>query len=397
MRGNCAGGSLPDLFQPTSNAGACLTLGVAGKGAAQIKDSRLHISVECGGGGATTNHRTIVISGDSQIYRCYGQIAFGFGGADWAAGDHLNKMWFTGNVHAVGDPGLASLSVSSFRTIGHSAGNRGYMEPTGAIGLASGNWFLQRMTAGAQTISIDVDTGGVTVPFCSEFDLFIQQPASGSTTLTWPGSFVWVDGAAPVLSSTANAIDWIRVSMIGTTYYAKHVNNTAQIKSHYDSVTATMTNKTLTAPKIDTVYGPSGGPALQISDTASAVNLIKLYNAAGGFGPSIEAVGPPSSTNIPLVIATRGTGRCEIYANALRLNEVNIPTVSSTDTLTNKSLTTPVITGGSGTATIRAGTGTPEGVVTATVGSLFMRTDGGAATTLYVKESGTGNTGWVAK
>lgn len=43
------------------------------------------------------------------------------------------------------------------------------------------------------------------------------------------------------------------------------------------------------------------------------------------------------------------------------------------------------------------GSGTPEGVVTATVGSLFTRTDGGADTTLYVKESGTGNTGWVAK
>jgi hypothetical protein len=40
--------------------------------------------------------------------------------------------------------------------------------------------------------------------------------------------------------------------------------------------------------------------------------------------------------------------------------------------------------------------GTPEGAVTAPVGSLFLRTDGGTGTTLYVKESGTGNTGWVA-
>jgi hypothetical protein len=46
---------------------------------------------------------------------------------------------------------------------------------------------------------------------------------------------------------------------------------------------------------------------------------------------------------------------------------------------------------------ISSGTGTPEGVVTANVGSLFLRTDGGAGTTLYVKESGTGNTGWVGK
>lgn len=44
-----------------------------------------------------------------------------------------------------------------------------------------------------------------------------------------------------------------------------------------------------------------------------------------------------------------------------------------------------------------AGTGSPEGVVAANVGCLYSRTDGGAGTTLYVKESGVGNTGWVAK
>ena len=46
---------------------------------------------------------------------------------------------------------------------------------------------------------------------------------------------------------------------------------------------------------------------------------------------------------------------------------------------------------------IYSGSGSPEGVVTAAIGSLYMRTDGGAGTSLYVKESGTGNTGWVAK
>lgn len=48
-------------------------------------------------------------------------------------------------------------------------------------------------------------------------------------------------------------------------------------------------------------------------------------------------------------------------------------------------------------SSIRYGNGTPEGVQVGVVGSLYLRTDGGAATTLYVKETGTGNTGWVAK
>lgn len=45
---------------------------------------------------------------------------------------------------------------------------------------------------------------------------------------------------------------------------------------------------------------------------------------------------------------------------------------------------------------VLTGNGSPEGVVTANVGRLYTRKDGGAGTVLYVKESGTGNTGWRA-
>ncbi len=43
------------------------------------------------------------------------------------------------------------------------------------------------------------------------------------------------------------------------------------------------------------------------------------------------------------------------------------------------------------------GAGSPEGVVAARVGSQFLREDGGAGTTQWIKESGSGNTGWAAK
>jgi len=52
---------------------------------------------------------------------------------------------------------------------------------------------------------------------------------------------------------------------------------------------------------------------------------------------------------------------------------------------------------GAGSVRILTGTGDPNGVATADIGSTYMRTDGGTGTTLYIKESGTGNTGWVAK
>lgn len=46
---------------------------------------------------------------------------------------------------------------------------------------------------------------------------------------------------------------------------------------------------------------------------------------------------------------------------------------------------------------ILRGEGTPEGNVSAEVGTLYLRTDGSTDTTLYVKETGSGTTGWVAK
>lgn len=49
------------------------------------------------------------------------------------------------------------------------------------------------------------------------------------------------------------------------------------------------------------------------------------------------------------------------------------------------------------TQKIAWGAGTPEGAVTANPGSIFLRSNGGAATSLYVKETGTSNTGWVGK
>lgn len=50
-----------------------------------------------------------------------------------------------------------------------------------------------------------------------------------------------------------------------------------------------------------------------------------------------------------------------------------------------------------GSVTWTSNNGSPEGVITAPVGSFYSRLDGGAGTSFYVKESGAGNTGWVAK
>jgi hypothetical protein len=78
----------------------------------------------------------------------------------------------------------------------------------------------------------------------------------------------------------------------------------------------------------------------------------------------------------------------DTYVN-FYVNNALVGNINTTGTSTRYSTTAGVFFG--------SGTGSPEGVVTASVGALFTRTDGGAGTTLYVKETGTGNTGWAAK
>lgn len=67
--------------------------------------------------------------------------------------------------------------------------------------------------------------------------------------------------------------------------------------------------------------------------------------------------------------------------------------------LNNALLSVPrlvVNNGGTGGPTLRSGSVAPEGAVTASRGALYMRTGGGAGTSLYIKESDTTNVGWVA-
>lgn len=79
---------------------------------------------------------------------------------------------------------------------------------------------------------------------------------------------------------------------------------------------------------------------------------------------------------------------------------VNAAGVTGTRWIDNdySGITAPLYTFTAGVSEFRGRiTGTPAGVISAGVGSLVTRDDGGAGTTLYVKESGAGTAGWVAK
>lgn len=80
----------------------------------------------------------------------------------------------------------------------------------------------------------------------------------------------------------------------------------------------------------------------------------------------------------------------------LRSSTGNLVNIRNGSTVALKVATDGIAFGASGPKDFW-GSGSPEGVVTAIVGSTYRRTDGSTGTSFYVKESGTGNTGWVAK
>ena len=101
---------------------------------------------------------------------------------------------------------------------------------------------------------------------------------------------------------------------------------------------------------------------------------------------------------------TSAQDRLELMNNTLHLTEASQvrPGVDDSYLLGAPSFRWSQIYGkffrpGGGGPVWTSGAGSPEGAMTGAVGSMFTRTDGGAGTTLYIKESGSGNTGWVAK
>lgn len=55
------------------------------------------------------------------------------------------------------------------------------------------------------------------------------------------------------------------------------------------------------------------------------------------------------------------------------------------------------VAGDGETVRVYRGYGSPLNTVSAGIGSIYMRLDGGASTSIYIKESGTDGSGWVAK
>lgn len=162
------------------------------------------------------------------------------------------------------------------------------------------------------------------------------------------------------------------------------------------SSTNTLTNKTIsggsnTITNINAANISTG----TVADARLSGN-VPLLNASANYYTGSQVIGSFSMQ----------TYLGDIYLDNTAANDIIFRTNSSTPrfTIGNNGVVTvngtASINGGTitnGTAKWIVGSGSPEGVVIANVGSFYSRTNGGAGTSWYVKESGTGNTGWVAK
>ena len=186
---------------------------------------------------------------------------------------------------------------------------------TTALGIEDGG-----LTGAAQNrviilgaVSPEAITGNkvVTFPLLTETFYFIKNSTSGAYTVQLKA--VSGSGATVTFGATDKGYKAIYLDGVAT--------NTGVIEIPLSTAgtvtetgTQTLTNKTLTAPKIGTsILDTSGNELMLLTATGSAVNEITLANAASGNAPSITASG---ETNVSLNLVPKGTGQVQINGNS---------------------------------------------------------------------------------
>jgi hypothetical protein len=136
-------------------------------------------------------------------------------------------------------------------------------------------------------------------------------------------------------------------------------------------------------------YGIVGGTNLDVwgTKTPYAGSLVITTGKTVTFNNTFSI---SSTDGAALNIGSGGTLGTNAFSSAafvLQTTTVNGHALSGNVTVAKTDL---------GLGYLFSGAGSPEGAIAAPVGSQYSRTDGGTGTSFYVKELGTGNTGWAA-
>ena len=246
---------------------------------------------------------------------------------------------------------------------------------------------------GASAVSLDdlqlSPSGGAAYDSIAEImktlqDLQIQPSAIPSAEITYSVFTSSASGLAP--ASGGGTVNYLRAD--GTwatppgTGGVTFANPTALVGSTAVNGTLTTVMRSDAAPAIDLTanYTYTGQWTFSRASTTSALNIYAnatAWQCVLGFAGTAE---------FKMDIASSATG-LGVYVSGTKYLAV-----------TSGNVSVPAGTFSVNGATIQASTGSPNGVVTGNPGDMYLNKSGGAGTTLYIKESGSGtNTGWVAK
>ena len=154
----------------------------------------------------------------------------------------------------------------------------------------------------------------LTVPLLTENFYFIKNSTTNAETLQIKA----VSGSGATVTWATDNKGWKLIYVDGvatnTGVYEAAIGEANEVTL---TGTQTLTNKTLTSPKIGTnILDTSGNELINLTATGSAVNEITLANAATGNAPSITASG---ETNVSLNLVPKGTGTLQGGGSAIKI------------------------------------------------------------------------------
>jgi hypothetical protein len=196
----------------------------------------------------------------------------------------------------------------------------------------TGGYLEVSIAGGVQTTELDVDDGALTGKAQNRIIKFTGA-ITGNQTVTLPvlmENFYIIENATTgaytvelkAASGSGATVTWATTDKGWKIVYADGVaTNTGVYDIGMGDVTLagtqTLTNKTLTAPKIGTsILDTNGNELFLLTATASAVNELTYANAATGNGPTFTASG---ETNVDINLNPKGTGVLKSAAAAVKI------------------------------------------------------------------------------
>jgi hypothetical protein len=178
----------------------------------------------------------------------------------------------------------------------------------------------------------------VTIPLDTQNFYFLRNSSSGAYTVQF--KYASGSGSSVTFSSTDKGDKLVVAKGNDSTNPDIVEISLATAGTVTETGTQTLTNKTLTSPKIGTsILDTNGNELFLLTATSSAVNQLTYANAATGNKPSLTASG--GDTNIGVSIQPKGSGTVTIDALTFPAGDGSSGQVLQTDGSGTLSFTTP--------------------------------------------------------